>query len=92
MLLLYSNSLHLKDPLISKIIILLAKLCQSTYSEVFEMSKTGLFHIVNRFNYNQRQRVEVPNSPLKRPWEQFLRYKYIGAQQIVYETLKIEKN
>lgn len=54
MLLLYSNSLHLKHPLISKIILLLTKLSQSTYSEVFEMSKVGFFHMVNRFNYNQR--------------------------------------
>jgi hypothetical protein len=68
MLLLYSNCLRLSDPLLSKIIILLSKLCQSTYNEVFEMSKTGFFHLVNRFNYHLRTTIEVPNTPVRRPW------------------------
>ena len=56
------------------------------------MSKTGFFHIINRFNYNQRTKIEVKNTPVKRPWESFLRFKYIGGENIDYEKAKIEKS
>ena len=92
MLLLYSNALAIKNPLIARLIKLLAMLCQQDYSDLFEMSKTGLFHIINRFNYNQRTKMEIDNTPIKRPWETFLRLKYIGGENIDYEKAKIEKN
>lgn len=56
MVLLYSNVLPLKNPLIGQLIKLLTKICQQEYTELFEMSKTGFFHLVNRFNYNQRNK------------------------------------
>lgn len=51
MLLLYSNSLAIDSPLLGSVIRTLFKLCQSSRTEVFDMSKAGLFRIINRFNY-----------------------------------------
>jgi len=53
------------------------------------MSKTGFFHIINRFNYNQRIKTEIENTPVKRTWENFLRFKYIGGENIDYEKARI---
>jgi len=53
------------------------------------MSKTGFFHIINRFNYNQRIKTEIENTPVKRTWENFLRFKYIGGEKIDYEKARI---
>jgi hypothetical protein len=56
------------------------------------MAKTGFFHFINRFNYHLREKKTVKNTPVKRSWEEFLRLKYIGGENINYETTKIEKN
>jgi hypothetical protein len=56
------------------------------------MSKTGLFHLVNRFNYHKRTARIIPNSPIKRNWSDFLRYKYLGGESEAYKDIKCEKN
>lgn len=56
------------------------------------MSKTGLFHIVNRFNYHKRTSKPIKNTPIKRKWADFLRYKYLGGDAQQYSNIKCEKN
>lgn len=92
MLLLYSNSLELSNPLIGRTTTLLSKLVQLDYCELFDMSKTGLFHIINRFNYNLRTKKAIKNTPVKRTWDDFLRMKYIGGENVNYGTVKIDKS
>jgi hypothetical protein len=84
MLLLYSNNLAVEHPLIGELITLLFRLCQLDSLEIFDMSKTGLFHLLNRFNYHRRTARIVPNSPICRPWRQFLTYKYLGGNPELY--------
>lgn len=88
MLLLFSNQLSLEHPLIGELTGLLFRLCQLESMEVFDMSKTGLFHILNRFNYHKRTTRTFPNTPIKRNWEDFLRFKYLGGDETCYEALK----
>ena len=45
----------------------------------------------NRFNYHLRGKKEIDNKPVKRPWELFLRMKYIGGEDVNYNTIKVEK-
>jgi hypothetical protein len=92
MVLLYSNSLPLSHPSIAILTKLLFKLTQSDSIELFEMSKTGLFHIVNRFNHNQKSEIKFANTPFKRSWDDFLTFKYLGGENINYENIKCEKN
>ena len=33
------------------------------------MSKMGFFHMINRFNYNQRIEKKIENVPVKRSWD-----------------------
>jgi hypothetical protein len=68
MLLLFSNELPLEHPLIGDLIALLFRLCQLESLEIFDMSKTGFFHLLNRFNYHKRTSRELPNTPVKRPF------------------------
>jgi hypothetical protein len=56
------------------------------------MSKTGLFHVLNRFNYHKRTTRIIPNTPIRRNWNDFLQYKYLGGDPQAYESLKCEKN
>lgn len=65
----YSNSLDLKHPLISKVILLLNQLIQSNTTEIFDMTRMGFFHMINRFNYNQRIEKQIKNVPVKRSWD-----------------------
>lgn len=92
MLLLYSNNLSLEHALIGDLIALLFRLCQLDSLEIFDMSKTGLFHLLNRFNYHKRTTRTLPNSPIRRPWKDFLCYKYLGGDPAAYESLKCEKS
>jgi hypothetical protein len=50
-------------------ILLLNKLIQSNATEIFDMSKMGFFHMINRFNYNQRIETKIDNVPVKRSWD-----------------------
>jgi hypothetical protein len=84
MLLLYSNSIAIDSPILGSIISTLFKLCQSSKTEVFDMSKAGLFHIINRFNYHRRITKKVLNSPVKRDLDQFLILRMIGGEGIDY--------
>lgn len=88
MLLLYSNNLPLEHALIGNLITLLFRLCQLDSLEIFDMSKTGLFHLLNRFNYHKRTTRTLPNTPIKRPFDEFLRFKYLGGDPACYEALK----
>jgi len=56
------------------------------------MSKTGLFHLLNRFNYHKRTTKIIPNTPIRRNWYGFLQYKYLGGDPQIFESLKCEKN
>ena len=91
MLLQFSNMLPLSHPQIGELLKLIFHLSQTPQSEVFEMSKTGLFHLVNRFNYNQRKTTHHKNTPVRRSWEDFLKYKYLGGEGVDYSKVKLEK-
>jgi len=52
------------------------------------MSKTGFFHIINRFNYNQKKEKVFANTPVQRSWSEYLRFKQLGAKGINYEKIK----
>lgn len=59
MLIIYSNYLDLCSPLIGNIIKILFNLSLSEMTEIFDVCKVGLFHILNRFNSTKKISKEI---------------------------------
>jgi hypothetical protein len=66
MLIIYSNYLDLSNPLMGKIIKILFTLSLSEMTEIFDVCKVGLFHILNKFNSIKKISKEIDNTPIKR--------------------------
>lgn len=47
---------------------------------MFDVSKVGLFHIINRFNSLKKISTVVPNEIVKRSFNDFLIYRYLGGK------------
>ncbi len=66
LMIMFSKYLLLTNPLFPKIINLLIELTKSGITELFDVSKVGLFHIINRFNSFKKKTALIPNTIVKR--------------------------
>jgi len=57
----------------------LIELTKSGIPELFDVSKVGLFHIINRFNSLKKITTVVPNKIVKRSFNDFLIFRYLGG-------------
>ncbi len=56
------------------------------------MSKVGLFHIINRFNSLKKVTTIVPNTIVKRSFEDFLVFRYLGGNPPNSQSIDYYKN
>jgi hypothetical protein len=67
-------------------------LTKSGISELFDVSKVGLFHIINRFNSLKKITTVIPNTTVKRSFEDFLIYRYLGGNPPNEKDVEYYKN
>lgn len=79
LMIMFSKFLLLSNPIFGKIIKVLIQLTKSGITELFDVSKVGLFHIINRFNSLKKNSNLVPNNIVKRSFSDFLIYRYLGG-------------
>ena len=78
-MIMFSKYLLLSNPIFGKIIMTLIELTKSGITELFDVSKVGLFHIINRFNSLKKVTTKVPNTIVKRSFSDFLIFRYLGG-------------
>jgi hypothetical protein len=69
MMVIFSNYLSNDNRLIGEVFKSYFKLSQSQMPEIFNLSKIGLFHIINRFNLLKKHVKLIENKPIKRKFE-----------------------
>lgn len=79
LMIMFSKFLLLSNPIFGRITNVLIKLTKSGITELFDVSKVGLFHIINRFNSLKKITTVVPNNIVKRSFSEFLVYRYLGG-------------
>jgi hypothetical protein len=79
LMIMFSKFLLLNNPIFGKITKVLIDLTKSGITELFDVSKVGLFHIINRFNSLKKISTIVPNNIVKRSFNDFLVYRYLGG-------------
>jgi hypothetical protein len=78
-MIMFSKYLLLSNSVFGKIITTLIELTKSGIPELFDVSKVGLFHIINRFNSLKKITTVVPNKIVKRSFNDFLIFRYLGG-------------
>lgn len=91
-MIMFSKFLLLSNPIFGRITNVLIKLTKSGITELFDVSKVGLFHIINRFNSLKKITTVVPNDIVKRSFSEFLIYRYLGGQPSCATDIEYYKN
>ncbi len=88
----FSKFLLLSNPIFGRITKVLIELTKSGITELFDVSKVGLFHIINRFNSLKKISTVVPNDVVKRSFSEFLVLRYLGGSPSNSKDLEYYKN
>jgi hypothetical protein len=56
------------------------------------MGRVGVFHFINRFYKRQTVTTEIPNQPVKMPFEEFAQWRTFGCPQDRLTEAKMSKN
>lgn len=91
-MIMFSKYLLLNNPIFGKITTMLIELTKSGISELFDVSKVGLFHIINRFNFLKKVTTLVSNTIVKRSFNDFLIFRYLGGNPPNSKDIEYYKN
>ncbi len=80
LMIMFSKFLLLSNPIFGKMTKVLIELTKSGIPELFDVSKVGLFHIINRFNSLKKNTTVIPNTIVKRSFTDFLVLRYLGGE------------